>query len=288
MSAQTRAASAYFRSRASEFRKKARGMDRATFVHRPLYRFYERHLLRQIHEYPVPRHVAIILDGNRRHARARGVSGSQDIYDLGAQRLDDVLLWCRELKISAVTVWVFSPENMKRSAEEVTGILAAIEAKLYSLASDCSIRDRQVRVQAIGKLSLLPSSTRAVIRDVVEATAHHTGMVLNIAIGYGGRQEIADAVAKFLGDSLAKGISPEDIIARITPEAIGSHLYTAGLPDPDLIIRTSGEVRLSGFLLWQSVHSEFYFTDVNWPAFRKIDFLRAIRAYQQRQRRFGL
>jgi short-chain Z-isoprenyl diphosphate synthase len=288
MSVQTRAASAYFRSRAYEFPTQARGGGPDSFVLRPLYRFYERHLLTQIGEYQLPRHVAIILDGNRRHARALGVSDPQDIYDLGAQRLDDVLLWCRELQIPAVTVWVFSPENLKRSAEEVTAIFAAIEAKLYSLASDYSIRDGQVRVQAIGKLSLLPSSTRAVIRAVEEATAHHTGMVLNIAIGYGGRQEIADAVVKFLADSLAKGIPPEDIIARVTPEAIGSHLYTSGLPDPDLIIRTSGEVRLSGFLLWQSVHSEFYFTDVNWPAFRKIDFLRAIRAYQQRQRRFGL
>src|ERR1051325_1829446 len=195
MSVQTRAASAYFLSRASEFRKKARGWGRASFLHRPLYRFYERHLLRQIHECPLPRHIAIILDGNRRHARSVGVSKPQDIYGLGAQRLDDVLLWCRELKVPAVTVWVFSPENLKRSTEEVTGILAAIETKLYSLANDCSNRDRQVRVQAIGKLSLLPSSPRAVIRAGVEAAGHHTGMVLNIAIGYGGSQEIADAVA---------------------------------------------------------------------------------------------
>src|ERR1051325_8485711 len=175
---QTRAASAFFRSRASELGKKARGVSRASFVHRPLYRLYERYLLGQIHEYPLPRHIAIILDGNRRHARAVGVSKPQDIYGLGAQRLDDVLLWCRELKVPAVTVWVFSPENLKRSTEEVTGILAAIETKLYSLANDCSIRDGQVRVQAIGKLSLLPSSTRAVIRAVVEATAHWTGMVV--------------------------------------------------------------------------------------------------------------
>ena len=178
------------------------------------------------------------------------------------------------------------PFHMMKGME--TGIFAAIEAKLHALITDRSIHDGQIRVQAIGKLSLLPKPTRAVIDAVQKATARHEGMLLNIAVGYGGRQEIADAVAAFLTDGLAQNIPFEVAIAGITPEAIGAYLYTAGLPDPDLIIRTSGELRLSGFLLWQSAHAEYYFTDVNWPAFRKIDFLRAIRTYQQRHRRFGL
>src|SRR5579875_2994694 len=186
-----------------------------------------------------------------------------------------------------LTLWVFSTDNFRRPPAEISGIFAAVAAKLNRLARDPAIHERRVRVRAIGCLRLLPQPVLDAIAAAERATAGYDGMELNIALAYGGREEIADAVQALLNELTTKKMSLADAIQRITPEAIGRHLYTAGLPDPDLIIRTSGEVRLSGFLLWQSAHSEFYFTDVLWPAFRKIDFLRAIRSFQQRQRRFG-
>ena len=257
----------------------------------PLFRFlywiYERQLLDQLKRRPMPRHIGIILDGNRRHARKRGLSDPCEIYQRGADKLDDILDWCAELRIPAVTLWVFSTENLKRSRAEVSGILAAIEAKVAALAHNPFTHQNRVRVQAIGRLDLLPDSVVAAIRAAETATAQHDLMTLTIAVGYGGREEIADAVRSFIQMQARQGASLSDVIERITPEAIACNLYAADLPDPDLIIRTSGEIRLSGFLLWQSVYSEFYFTDVLWPAFRKVDFLRAIRAYQARNRRFG-
>jgi short-chain Z-isoprenyl diphosphate synthase len=252
-----------------------------------LYWIYERRLLHQLEQRPMPRHIGIILDGNRRHARKRGLSDPCEIYQRGADKLDQILDWCAELRIPAVTLWVFSTENLKRSRAEVSGILAAIEAKVAALAHDPFMHQKRVRVQAIGRLDLLPESVVAAIRAAESATAQYDLMTLTIAVGYGGREEIADAVRSFIQMQARQGASLSDVIERITPEAIACHLYAADLPDPDLIIRTSGEIRLSGFLLWQSVHSEFHFTDVLWPAFRKIDFLRAIRAYQARSRRFG-
>jgi short-chain Z-isoprenyl diphosphate synthase len=168
----------------------------------------------------------------------------------------------------------------------VSGIFAAIETKMSALAGDPQIHSRRVRVRAIGELTLVPGPTLGIIRAAEQATRDYTGMELTIAVAYGGRQEIVDAVRAALRDLDSEGTTLSEAIERLTPEAIAKHLYTAGLPDPDLIIRTSGEVRLSGFLLWQSANSEFYFSDVNWPAFRRIDFLRAIRAFQSRQRRF--
>ena len=252
-----------------------------------LYWIYERRLLSHLKQGPMPRHVGIILDGNRRHARKRGVSDPCEIYQRGAEKLDDILNWCAELRIPALTLWVFSTENLKRSPAEVSGILSAIEAKVTALAHAPLMHQKRIRIQAIGRLDLLPDSVVAAIRAAETATAQYNLMTLTIAVGYGGREEIADAVRSFVKTQAQEGASLCEVIERITPEAIACHLYAADLPDPDLIIRTSGEIRLSGFLLWQSVHSEFYFTDVLWPAFRKVDFLRAIRAYQARNRRFG-
>jgi short-chain Z-isoprenyl diphosphate synthase len=252
-----------------------------------LYWIYERRLLSQLKQRPMPRHIGIILDGNRRHARKRGLSDPCEIYQRGADKLDEILNWCVELRIPAVTLWVFSTENLKRSRSEISGILSAIEAKVAALAHDPFMHQNRVRVQAIGRLDLLPESVVAAIRAAETATAQHNLITLTIAAGYGGREEIADAVRSFIQTQARQGASLSDVVERITPEAIACHLYAADLPDPDLIIRTSGEIRLSGFLLWQSVHSEFHFTDVLWPAFRKVDFLRAIRAYQARDRRFG-
>ena len=252
-----------------------------------LYWIYERRLLNQLKRRPMPRHIGIILDGNRRHARKRGLSDPCEIYQRGAEKLDDILDWCADLRIPALTLWVFSTENLKRTQAEVSGILSAIEAKVAALAHDPFMHQKCVRIQAIGRLDLLPESVVAAIRAAETATAQYDLMTLTIAVGYGGREEIADAVRSFIKMQAREGASLSDVIERITPEAIACHLYAADLPDPDLIIRTSGEIRLSGFLLWQSVYSEFYFTDVLWPAFRKVDFLRAIRAYQARNRRFG-
>ena len=253
----------------------------------PLNRIYERRLLGQVRAFAVPRHIGLILDGNRRFGRRYNLSRPDDVYMMGADKLDELLEWCIDLGIPAITLWVFSTENRKRPPDEVSGILAAIERKLKHLAGDSEFHSRQIRVRAVGRLELLPSTTLAALRAAEAATKQYGGMHLTIAAAYGGREEIVDAVRAFLRDELAQNKTLEEVIDLVTPDAIGRSLYAPDLPDPDLIIRTSGEIRLSGFLLWQSVFSEFYFTDVYWPAFRRIDFLRALRAYQQRQRRFG-
>jgi short-chain Z-isoprenyl diphosphate synthase len=254
---------------------------------RLLYYLYGRRLEREIRRRPVPRHVGIILDGNRRWARAQGLADPVQAYRAGAAKLDAVLTWCADLGIPAVTLWAFSTENLARDPGEVRALLSVIEAKLHAVAGDPAIHRRRQRVRAVGKLDLLPDSTLAAIRRAEDATRTYDQGVLTFALAYGGRQEIADAVRGFIRDRAKQGCSVEEIAESVTQEEIGRYLYAADLPDPDLIIRTSGEVRLSGFLLWQSAYSEFYFCDVHWPDFRRIDFLRAIRSYQQRDRRFG-
>ena len=252
-----------------------------------VYHFYERRLLAQVRASPLPRHVGIILDGNRRFARRHNLTSPQEIYTAGAQKLDDLLDWCVDLGLGAITLWVLSTDNFNRHAEELSGILAAVENKLLALASDPQIHRQRICVRAVGQLELLPASTLAAVRAAEAATKGYEGMYLTIATAYGGQQEITDAVQSLLREQLAAGKTFEQAIALVTPDAIGPYLYSPALPDPDLIIRTSGEIRLSGFLLWQSAYSEFHFTDVFWPAFRRIDFLRAIRAFQQRHRRHG-
>ncbi len=254
---------------------------------RPLYYLYERRLLKEIHQAAIPHHIGIILDGNRRFGRRAGLQDPREIYDLGAHKLDEVLDWCGELGIACVTLWVCSTENLRRAPGEISGILAALEAKVRALAEDPNIHRREIRVRATGKLELLPDDFVATIRRAEAATVNYSAVNLTIAVAYGGREEIADAVRLLLTEKTGDGQSLEEIAAQVTPETIGRYLYAPDLPDPDLIIRTSGEIRLSGFLLWQSAYSEFYFSDVHWPAFRRVDFLRAVRAYQQRQRRMG-
>ena len=237
---------------------------------------------------PPPRHVGIILDGNRRFGRLSGVVDPLQVYAQGARKLDDLLDWCGELSIPAVTLWVCSTDNLARQPQEVAGILGALEVKLRALVGDPQIHRRRVRVQAIGRLDLLPDSTVAAIRAAEAATAR---LRHDAAVDRGG-------LWRTRGDRRCRARDAESrrcAVARrcprsstaVCPERIGRHLYLAGTPEPDLIIRTSGELRLSGFLLWQSAYSEFYFSDVLWPAFRKIDFLRAVRAFQQRRRRYG-
>ncbi len=261
--------------------------DGRSHVLAALYRIYERRLGRQVRALPVPRHVGVILDGNRRHGRQHQMTG-HEAYAAGADKLDDLLAWCVELGIPAVTLWVLSTDNLARKPQEVSGILTAIETKLLKLAKAPQIHRQRVRVRAIGCLDLLPPATLAAVRAAETATEGYDGLQLTIAAAYGGRREITDAVRSFLREQLVKGRTLAEVIDMVTPETVGRHIYSPDLPDPDLIIRTSGEIRLSGFLLWQSTSSEFYFSEVNWPAFRKIDFLRAIRSYQNRSRRYGL
>ncbi len=253
----------------------------------PIYRLYQKRLLRKVQAQPMPKHIGLILDGNRRYGRLKQLTEPQAIYTNGADRLDDLLDWCVDLGIPAITLWVFSTENLDRAPEEVSGLLAAIEAKLRRLTANPLIHRQRVRVRAVGRLELLPISTQAAVRAAEIATADYDGLQLTLAAAYGGRQEITDAMRALLREPQYCNQKAGDVAAQITPAVLGRYMYAPDLPDLDLIIRTSGEIRLSGFLLWQSAYSEFYFTDVFWPAFRRIDFLRAVRAYQQRQRRFG-
>ena len=252
-----------------------------------LYRFYGQWLLNQVRAFPLPRHVGIILDGNRRFGRRQNLTSLHEIYSAGAEKLDDLLNWCVDLRLGAITLWVLSTDNFDRRPEELSGILSALENKLKLLADDPQIHQQRIRVRAIGRLNLLPASTLAAVRAAEAATDAYDGMYLTIAAAYGGQQEITDAVQSLLREQLASGKTLEQVVGLVTPEIIDSYVYSPNLPAPDLIIRTSGEIRLSGFLLWQSAYSEFYFTDVFWPEFRQIDFLRAIRSFQQRNRRYG-
>jgi len=257
-------------------------------IKRLLYRAYERRLVAQILQAARPHHVGIILDGNRRFGRRRRIADPRTLYALGAEKLDEVLDCCIALGIPAVTLWVCSTKNLERAPEEVHGILAAIQNKLSALSMGPFVRQHGIRVRAAGRLDLLPPQTRAAIEAAQEATKDHDAVVLTIAAAYDGRAELVDALRSLLRARILSAEDPAAAIEDISAETIAEHLYLPDLPDPDLIIRTSGELRLSGFLLWQSAYSEFYFTEIDWPDFRKIDFLRAIRAYQQRQRRFGL
>jgi short-chain Z-isoprenyl diphosphate synthase len=254
---------------------------------RLIYGLYERLLERQVQTMPMPGHVGIILDGNRRHAHASGISDPEAIYQLGAAKLDDILAWSVELGVRMVTLWVFSPDNLRRADTEIGGIFEAVEAKMRALANAPQIQRHGVHIAVMGRRDLLPAALLEAIDAAEAATRDNRRLTVTLAIGYGGREEIADAVRAFLVGCAAHGLSTDEAAARVSPDAIRRHLYLSDMPDPDLIIRTSGEIRLSGFMLWQSVHSELYFCDVNWPAMRRIDYLRAIRSFQRRDRRFG-
>jgi short-chain Z-isoprenyl diphosphate synthase len=248
-----------------------------------LYGVYERRLVRQLHGAPVPRHVGVIVDGNRRWARSVGADPQQG-HKAGADLIDELLTWCEEAGVEVVTLWLLSSDNLARPPAELTPLLTIIERTVRDLAA----AKHDWRVNPMGSLDLLPDETARVLKEAGESTAAKPGLIVNVAVGYGGRREIRDAVRSLLTEHAARGASIEDVAATLDVEHIAEHLYTRGQPDPDLVIRTSGEIRLSGFLLWQSAHSEFYFCDAYWPDFRRVDFLRALRAYAQRQRRFGV
>jgi short-chain Z-isoprenyl diphosphate synthase len=248
-----------------------------------VYSAYERRLARELRGAPVPRHVGVIIDGNRRWARSVGQE-PQDGHAAGADHIDDLLEWCEEAGVEVVTLWLLSSDNLSRPPAELSALLDIIGRRVRDLAAP----EHDWRVNPMGSLDLLPDETARILKEAGESTAARAGMVVNVAVGYGGRREIADAVRSLLTERAASGASIEEVAATLDVEHIADHLYTRGQPDPDLVIRTSGEIRLSGFLLWQSAHSEFYFCDAFWPNFRRVDFLRALRSYAQRQRRFGV
>ncbi|GAB3499185.1 isoprenyl transferase [Flexivirga sp.] len=246
-----------------------------------LYLAYERHVRKSLPEQNLPRHVGVMLDGNRRWAKARGAA-TKDGHQAGADNIKPLLDWCEEAGVEVVTLWLLSTDNLNRSQAELTPLLGIIEGAVEGLAAE-----QRWRLHPVGALDLLPDSTAQVLKHAADSTAGVDGMIVNVAVGYGGRREIADAVRAMLQEHAARGTSLEELAETLDVEHIAEHLYTKGQPDPDLVIRTSGEQRLGGFLLWQSAHSEFYFCEAYWPDFRKVDFLRALRAYAVRDRRLG-
>ena len=253
---------------------------------RPLHRLYAWHLRSRLAGATLPRHVALVMDGNRRWARREGFHDPAVGHRHGGDHLREVLGWCAEAGIGHVTVYVASVDNLrKRAPDEVAGLLRLIEE---AAAEHGSGPARHWRLHLAGDQDVLPESTRIALRRAERASATRDARFhLTVAVGYDGRAEIAAAVRSLLAHEARAGASLDDVAERLTPDAIAAHLYTAGQPDPDLVIRTSGEQRLGGFLLWQSAQSEFYFCEAYWPDFRKVDFLRAIRAYAQRDRRYG-
>ena len=256
-------------------------------VKTPFYRLYEHRLDSKVHSWTVPRHIGFIMDGNRRFARSLGLQNVSDGHHQGAKKLWEVLSWCYDSGVRVVTVWCFSLDNFQRNTAEVKALLELFEDKTKEIAEHREVHSKRVRVRYIGELKLLPESLQEAIRNAEAATAEYDGYVLNIAMAYGGREEITEAIRCHLRNRIEAGDPVEQIVEELDGAAISRYLYTSGLPEPDLILRTSGEVRLSGFLLWQSAYSEYYFTDTHWPAFRKIDFLRALRSYDERHRRYG-
>lgn len=253
----------------------------------PFYALYRMRLEAEMHSWRVPNHIGIIMDGNRRFARRNLYMSILKGHARGADKLEELLNWCEEARVRVVTVWIFSLDNFNRDPDEVNGLMELFQKKFLELATHPRIHKNEIRVRSLGKIDTLPEPLRAAIQDAEAATSHYSRRILNVGIAYGGREEIVDAFRKFLLDQASHGKTVPEICETLRPTDIEPYLYTSHVPDPELIIRTSGEVRLSGFLLWQSVYSEFYFCDTNWPAFRKIDFLRALRAFHHRQRRFG-
>ncbi len=248
-----------------------------------LYSTYEHRLLASIPPDQRPHHVAVMADGNRRWARANAPGEPFDVgYRAGAQRLLDFCEWCDEAGIAVVTLWVLSTDNIRRDPDQVGPRLEVIERLAHALADRADWR-----VQCVGAFDLLPPEVAERLRSIAARTADHTGLMINVAVSYGGRHELRDAVRSLLAAQAEQGSTLDQLADTLEIEHIAEHLYTAGQPDPDLVIRTSGEQRLGGFLLWQSVHSEFYFCDALWPDFRKVDFVRALRSFAARERRFG-
>lgn len=255
-------------------------------VSRPVYALYARRLRRQVMASPLPGHIGLIMDGNRRWARQMGMANPNLGHRYGVEHIEHVLSWCEAVGVKHVTIYLCSTENLQRRGDaEVAHFMRVVE---QVMAVRLARPDACWQVHIAGMLDLLPSGTANALKGAVDATRTcTTGAHVTLAVGYGGRQEVVDALRDHLAERAEAGDSLADLAESLTMDDIARHLYTAGQPDPDLVIRTSGEQRLGGFLLWQSAHSEFYFCDAYWPDFRRVDFLRALRSYAARQRRFG-
>lgn len=248
-----------------------------------LYSFYEAKLERGLKPADLPKHIGVMVDGNRRWAQLQGMEKAGHGHQAGAKKIVDFLGWCSELRIPHVTLYLLSTDNLKgRSQDELSDLIEII----VSLAEHLGNLGRW-KLQVVGDLSTLPYEAAKRLALVESQTKENAGTHVNLAIAYGGRKEIADAMRSILKTHAQSGKSIDELAEVLTPELITDHLYTTGQPDPDLLIRTSGEQRLSGFLLWQSANSEFYFAEALWPDFRRVDFLRAMRDFQRRHRRFG-
>ena len=245
-------------------------------------RTVEATLLQEVRREPIPAHIGIIMDGNRRFAQAMGEPPVKG-HEYGRDTLENVLDWCLELGVKHLTVYAFSTENFSRNPVEVKRLMELFEENFLKMAEDARVHKNRINVRAIGQIDKLPRRVRDAIRVAEERTRGYDSYYYTIAVAYGGRQEIIDAVRGIAEDVATGRVRPKDIDEAM----LSKRLYTHHLPDPDLILRTSGEERISNFLLWQVAYSELYFTDVFWPGFRRLDFLRAIRTYQMRKRRFG-
>ena len=246
------------------------------------YQAYENALLTEVRSEPVPMHVAIIMDGNRRFAAQLGLDPLSG-HQIGRDKLEEIVNWCLEVGIRVLTVYAFSTENLQRNPTEVEALMRLFAENFRRTGDDERAHRNKIRVRAIGQISLLPKDVQDAIRYAEQRTKDYDQYFLNIAVAYGGREEILKAIRELARDAVDGKIRPEQIDEKM----VASHLYTSDIPDPDLILRTSGEERISNFLLWQLAYSELYFADVYWPGLRKVDFLRAIRSYQRRKRRFG-
>ena len=249
-----------------------------------LYRIYEWYITRDLKPEKMPKHVAIIMDGNRRYSKLQGNIDVIKGHEVGVDTLEKVLDWSIELGIEIVTAYAFSTENFNRPQDEVEGLMRLFAFNFKRLVDHEKIHKNEVRVKVVGRTELLPDDVRQAIQEAEDATAKYNKRLFNLAIGYDGRLEIVDSIKKIIQDVEDGKVTIDDV----NEDLVSKNLYTEGLDDPNLIIRTSGEERLSGFLLWQSSYSELYFCETLWPELRKVDFIRAIRSYQARDRRFGV
>lgn len=245
-----------------------------------IYPFYEWRIVKDLDFTRTPRHIGVTLDGNRRWAKQNPDAADPFGHKRGAEKIADLLGWCEETQVEVVTLWMLSTDNFKRTPEEVKTLIDVIS----EIVDDLSARNRW-SIKAVGALDVLPEELATKLANLPGCP--NSKLQVNVAIGYGGRREIVDAVKGFLGEEAEAGRTLKEAMADLDADAIARHLYTAGQPDPDLLIRTSGEQRLGGFLLWQSALSEFYFCEAYWPDFRRVDFLRALRDYSHRHRRLG-
>lgn len=248
-----------------------------------LYRLYAHRLRSQIEQEQIPHHIAVIVDGNRRWAKQRQAERASHGHRAGAQKVPEFLRWCEDARIDVVTLYLLSSDNLgNRESDELNELFDIIAALATELA-----KNKSWRMQHVGSTDGLPDDLIVALHKAQQETAGHTGLHINLAVGYGGRREIANAVHSIIDHHQAAGGSIDTLAETLTPELIGEHLYTGGQADPDLVIRTSGEQRLSDFMIWQSAHSEFYFVEALYPDLREVDFLRAIRDYSRRSRRYG-